>query len=661
MRAPVLALLWAAITVSLPATNAQSQTPSETGPGSAVIVLDGSGSMGGPLEGQKDVKFEMASRALLQLLPSARPQSRIGLVTFGNRRKGDCSDVSIAIPPAPDTLEQFRAIFQRIGSNGRGPLVAGVREAAKTLPADTPGTLIVIHDDVDNCKQDVCALAAELPKSNPKLAVHVISISLDKTTSERMSCLATATGGRSFEARDSASLETALNDALGLAGITGAAPQAAVTVPDAAPTESAGPPSVRLTASLSASSQPLGVPVHWRVLPASAADGTAVTPVKEATSAVLTSELPPGNYIAEAGYGLASARAPFEVASEGQTQLNVALEAASVKISTTAGKAGELLANPVISLSSLAGASDAKPVYVSQDPMADLVLPSGPYRLSVADGLAIKQQDITLTAGDSKTLDVQLATGLLELTAVNREGGDQVDGVTFILSVDDPDSPQGRREVARSLAPRPTFVLTAGTYYVTAKLGAAEVKDRLAIGTGDVVKRALPLNGTWTSLSASFEQGFSSAGSQVVFRVLSKDAEAREVARANGPVNGNGIDVFLPQGSYRIEAAIGRLNVKGQSEVDIVAGPKSAIAIKVAASELTILPSSGAAAGPAAAWNVRDSQGRVVHRSLASRQQRTILVAPGSYVVHVEAGDTRSDRPVDLKPGEKHTLALGGN
>ena len=249
MRALIIVLICTASAIFAPFACAQSG-----GAGTAIVVLDGSGSMGGPLDGQTDVKFDMASRALLQLLPTAAAQSRTGLVTFGNRRKGDCGDADTAILPTSGNLDQFSSVFARIGPTGKGPLVHGVRTAAKSLPPDAPGTLIVIHDDMDNCRQDVCAAAADLAKISPKITVHVITISLDKTTSEKMSCLATATGGRVFEARDAASVESSLADALRLAGVIDASARPSTEVPTAnvpAPIiEPLGPPSVRLSAGL---------------------------------------------------------------------------------------------------------------------------------------------------------------------------------------------------------------------------------------------------------------------------------------------------------------------------------------------------------------------------------------------------------------------------
>ena len=661
MRALIIVLICTASAIFAPFACAQSG-----GAGTAIVVLDGSGSMGGPLDGQTDVKFDMASRALLQLLPTAAAQSRTGLVTFGNRRKGDCGDADTAILPTSGNLDQFSSVFARIGPTGKGPLVHGVRTAAKSLPPDAPGTLIVIHDDMDNCRQDVCAAAADLAKISPKITVHVITISLDKTTSEKMSCLATATGGRVFEARDAASVESSLADALRLAGVIDASARPSTEVPTAnvpAPIiEPLGPPSVRLSAGLGPEGLAVAAPVQWRILSA----GTPSQVIKEATVPVLTTELPAGSYVIEARFGYASSHKTIEVADHGQTQARLSLDAANIKISSVAGKGSEALTNPVLTVSALGDKSaPPRPLFTGHEQQADLVVPAGAYRLAVRDGLAVKQQDITLAAGDSTPVDFALTTGRLELSSQNRDGGEPIDGAMFILAVDDPDAPQGRREVTRSIAPRPSFVLPAGTYYVTAKLGAAETKERIAIGTGDIVKRVIALNGAWTGLSVSVDAALVPKDSPIVYRVMSKGKDSREIAHVNAYLSSHQsaeagsspADIFLPQGSYRFEAKVGRLNVMGAVDAEVVAGPKSVVTVAVAASELTVQP----AAGAASSWNLRDGQGRVVQRSAASLSQKTLLVAPGRYLVRMGSGDAIIDKSVDLKPGERRVLPLSGN
>src|SRR5882724_11322235 len=150
-------LACAALLALAAATAAQAQEPA-----SVIIVFDGSGSMAGNIEGVKASKVVAARDALRRALDKVGPQTRVGLVAFGHRR-GDCGDVELMRPLEPLDVQRFADTLERMNPRGRGPLTAALREAAKSIPPG-PGkrSLILIHDDADNCQQNVCAMAEEL-------------------------------------------------------------------------------------------------------------------------------------------------------------------------------------------------------------------------------------------------------------------------------------------------------------------------------------------------------------------------------------------------------------------------------------------------------------------------------------------------------------------
>ena len=653
--ASVVVLLTVGCGLSIPGAEAADTAPP------AVIVLDGSGSMGGPLEGQKDVKFDLASKAILDLLPQAAAASRTGLVTFGNRRRSDCSDVETAITPAAGNLDQFKTVFSKIGPVGRGPLVAGVQEARKIFPPGSAGTLIIIHDGVDNCRQDVCALAADISKSNPKLVIHSIPISLDKTVAERMTCVANLTGGTVYEARDGLTVASALKDALSKAGIIGLASSASDETAGAVSpaVDPKGPPSLRLSAVLSKGGPTLTSPITWRVMPG--ADPSKV--LKDGKVPVLAAEVPEGNYIVEAQYGLARGKTMVDVASEGPTTAQIDLQAGVLNITSAAAKSDAQGASSAVIISSIKSGDGAlSPLVIARVAETELILPAGQYRVEAGNGLASKLDNITLEPGAKITVDIGINTGRLELSAVSNEGGPVVDGATFIISTDDPDTADGRREIARSSAPAPDFTLPAGTYYVTVKAGASEVKERIAVGTGDVVKRAVVMNGTWVSLLTAHDGGVVLDGEPVVFRVFPKDApkdgSAERLISERSEIGGSAANVFLPAGSYRIEASIGRQNVKGEALTEIGAGPPTTVPVKFSVSEVIVRPPSDAAVAASLYWEIRDQRGRIVQRSAGALAEKVLLMAPGPYVLTSETGDKSQDVTLELRPGDKRTVTL---
>jgi Ca-activated chloride channel homolog len=164
-------------------------------PPSVVVIFDGSGSMWGNIEGTRQVKLATARDGLRRALAKLPPQTRLGLASFGHRR-GDCSDVEMLVPPEPQSVEKVAASLEKLNPRGRGPLTTALRDAAKALGSG-PGrrSLILIHDDADNCQQDVCVAAAEL--RNARLPVHVVGIALKPEDAAKMACLSRETGGGS--------------------------------------------------------------------------------------------------------------------------------------------------------------------------------------------------------------------------------------------------------------------------------------------------------------------------------------------------------------------------------------------------------------------------------------------------------------------------------
>jgi Ca-activated chloride channel homolog len=622
----------------------------------AMIIIDGSGSMGGPLEGQTEVKFDLAKKAILDLLPQAASDARTGLVTFGNHRRQDCGDLETPITPAAGNLDQFKTVFSKIGPVGRGPLVYALQHALKSFPAGTPGTMIVLHDGIDNCRQDACAAAAEIAKTHPKLVIHSIPISLDKSVAERMACVAQQTGGKVFEARDGAAVMSGLKEALTLAGVLGRSDAIATPLPSLDPN---GPPSLRLRASLSQGGPALTAPISWRVKSAAAPHAV----IKEGNVPVLATELPEGDYTIEATYGLSRSETSIKVAAKGQTLADISLEAGILKVSSLTQKSAASALDPAIVVSSLSASNGTgTPLLVSRNISEELIVPAGRYRIEAGDGLAAKSEVVEVKAGATVVSDMAVNAGRLQVSALTHDGGAPIKAATFVISADDPDAANGRREITRSSAATPDFVLPAGTYYVTVKTGASEIRERVAISTGDVVKRTIVLNGAWIALTTIHDGSLVPNGAPVTFKVFPKDTpkdgQAVGIASERSETGGPPPAVFLPFGSYRIEATLGRQNVRGDLIADISATSPTALPVKMAVSEIVVRPPADAGAASGLYWELRDSRGKIVQRSAGSLADKVLLMAPGPYLLRSESGDKFKDLSLDLKPSERRVVAM---
>ncbi len=456
-----------------------------------MIVVDGSGSMAGLIEPRaRQTKIMLVRDSLRTALAAVGRQTRIGLAAFGHRH-GGCNDVEIVRPPEPADVERTMAPFARIKPRGKGAVTFALREAAKQLPVDAASrSLLLIHDGADNCQQDVCAAAAELGAAG--VTAHVVSLGLVPEELAKMACLPQATGGRHFKVETVEQASTAIGEAvrlasselaaIGLAPTTPAspAPWGTAVVPPA-PIPAARPAALHLRALAVAGAEPLSFPLHWTVAPSDEPEA----PLFDAWTANPVVPVAPGNYVVTARSELVSASQSVAVKDTRTLAVPVVLGAGAVRVRVNAQKTAAPLADAIITVSSAEGA----PLAVFKAAEATALLPPGQYRVSAELGLIRAEQAVSIAEGRQAPVDIAMNMGRLQLTAAARDSGAPPEPALFIVMEDDP--PRGRREVARSAASQAEFVLPPGTYYVVARQGEAEARERLEIGSGDVVRRTL--------------------------------------------------------------------------------------------------------------------------------------------------------------------------
>jgi Ca-activated chloride channel family protein len=179
----------------------------------AVIVLDASGSMWGQIEGK--AKIEIARDVIEDLLADLPSDLELGLVAYGHRRKGDCEDIEMLIPPGQVDREAFQTVVDNIVPKGKTPLTAAVEFAAQGMNfSEERASVILVTDGLENCDRDPCATAQQLEKQGIDFTAHVVAFDLTAEDALTVECLAKETGGQFLPAGDAASLATALGMAV---------------------------------------------------------------------------------------------------------------------------------------------------------------------------------------------------------------------------------------------------------------------------------------------------------------------------------------------------------------------------------------------------------------------------------------------------------------
>ena len=175
----------------------------------AVIVFDASGSMWGQIHGK--TKIEIARDAMKNVVKAWNPEVELGLIVYGHRKKGDCNDIENIVPVGKVDKQKIIHTVMGIQPKGKTPISRSLRKAADDLRyTEEKATIILISDGKETCDPDPCGTAKQLKKEGIDFVTHVIGFDVDRKTDEQLACIAHATGGEYFSAKNAKELNKAI-------------------------------------------------------------------------------------------------------------------------------------------------------------------------------------------------------------------------------------------------------------------------------------------------------------------------------------------------------------------------------------------------------------------------------------------------------------------
>lgn len=607
-----------------------------------MLIVDGSGSMWARLGPANRAKIDIVRETLGKSL--ATPSStRVGLISFGHRRRGDCNDVELIASPEADR-EGVLGPLAQLNPRGPGPVTAALKLAAATIGTARPAQIVFVSDGVDNCRQDPCALAADISKSSPGIPIHVVGIAIPATERARISCVATATGGHYYDIADSDGLVAALDEAVKIAIIapgsssTSTEPLAAV-----APPPPAGA-SIRVSAVLAIGGALIDRPIRWRIFQAGGKDVLGAT-----TGRDISAKLSAGAYDVEAQLGAISARKTITIADGASESIVLPLDASHLSIRAVHAKGADPSPTAILTVS-----SGDKPIAIGKDGSADLYVKPDDYTVDIVDGLSRAHRALKLVAGDDETIEIALETGVVELSAQTADGTAAED-VLYAIYEDDPESPNGRREVARSRNPAARFTVPAGTYYAGARSGAASnERERIAVGAGETVTKTLTLDLVPLKLKTIVAGSPATAAQGVVYRIDRLDGDRSSVARAFG----TDFDTNLPPGRYKVSSSLAAFGLSASQDITLVAGKALTATLAINGGQVHFSPPANTSAGANDIfWEVTAEDGSRVWR--ATGAETRALLAPGHYKVLFQSQTVRLEAAFEVRSGEATEVKVG--
>ena len=654
------------VTLPLALTTASAQQPA-----SVAIVMDGSGSMWGKLAGTDQPKYAIVADRLLAHLATIPKTTQIGAVLFGQQARGGCSAVRTLKPLTAYDAGQVTAALKLLNPQGRGPLVLGFRQAAEMLrPATGTRHVILIHDDPDNCSQDICTAAKEIRSAFPNLLAHAISLSPKPQNRNALACLTKITGGRVIAVDNATQADAAVKAIIRFAALSGRgtgerrtttkpppAKKPALSPQQAAPAARQPPspeparaptPGLMLSAVLKSGDRIIESGLFWTI--GLLKDGQ-VKPLRKTAAARPSIALPPGRYrVALRTNGLTRS-ADVDVADGPRTLLRINLKAAAVSLSASLDDSGPFVDDAAFSV--VAGSDDPTPIWSGLAPQSPLILAAGTYDITVTAGHVTQRKEIQVEAGQQLKLKIPLQAGYVTIQT-QLAGKDEPDKAIVAIETDDPKSPNGRRTVARSIGAAPNFLLPAGTYYATARIGTARKREQIAVAAGKVIERTVVVPRMRLQVVSRYPGSKDSIESGVRYRVW-------QLRAPNTPplVSAEASPTFeLEPGPYRIESRIGTQNAVIVRDFEVTTAATGRLVLVHEAGSVK-LGLQQAARAKDIYWEIRDPEGQTIWRSLEAAPHVTLRAGRYSIIAEIE-GQT-SNTPVTIEAGRHLKVELGLN
>ena len=185
----------------------------DTAEGNFIFILDASGSMAAKVQGKP--KIDVAKEVLSSLIKDLPDTTKVGLVAYGHRQKGDCNDVEELVPMSPVNKESLINQINGLHPKGMTPLTYSTQKVAAGLKGKAAATtIILVSDGEETCKGDPCAAVRELKAAGAQFVLHVIGFDVGEKEKKQLNCIAGAGGGFYFTARNAGELKLAAKQAV---------------------------------------------------------------------------------------------------------------------------------------------------------------------------------------------------------------------------------------------------------------------------------------------------------------------------------------------------------------------------------------------------------------------------------------------------------------
>jgi Ca-activated chloride channel family protein len=176
-----------------------------------IVLVDSSGSMGQLLDKQKSKMFYAKKLFKSYLQDQWREKAQVGMITYGSRRKRDCSDFFMAVKVGEKSLAKIDAAVAKMAPTGMTPIASSLELAIEQLKGyPGPKRVMIFTDGEETCGGDSCKILEKaIQEKVVDLEMFVTGIGLNEKSKDldKLRCL-----GKTFGADTPQALQQSLGD-----------------------------------------------------------------------------------------------------------------------------------------------------------------------------------------------------------------------------------------------------------------------------------------------------------------------------------------------------------------------------------------------------------------------------------------------------------------
>ncbi|WP_395738771.1 VWA domain-containing protein [Prosthecobacter sp.] len=607
-------------------------------PSRAIIVFDASGSMYGQVPG--GVKIDIAKKVVSDIVGSVDPAMELGLMAYGHRKKGDCEDIELLVPPQPGSSAAILKAVSGLEPKGKTPLTAAVIQAAKYLRfEEAKASVILVSDGVETCDKDPCMAAEELERLGIDFTCHVIGFDLKPGESSGLECLAKKTGGMYLAAKDAASLKTSL---------------------EAAMKQVAKPVTTLVVDAKKSSGGALIDGVNFQVF----AEGAGENAIATGSGGHWSTELPKaGKYTLSAKLGAKSIELDVTI-KDGETVTKEVVFAETGVKAVAYDKEGGVAFEKDVSWDLLgpADAEGSRPkVSFSYEAKPFLQVAPGTYLLAATRGNATASVEVTVKEGPPQVVKVILGSGNLKLSAISAEGQPPIAKDVSWELFSPPDAEGQRKKLGYSYEAQPKMTQPSGPCLVVATYGNAKGQREVEVKAGETQEIVVLLGSGKLKLSVVMEEGGTPVAKDVSWDVFGEaDAEGNRPKVAYSyeaqPT------LAVPAGKFQVEVAYG--NAKAKAMVEVKAGATTEKVISLGAGKLKLSALAVEGAEPISKdlfWELQgaaDAEGNRSRAGYSYDGQPSFSLPAGKYLLQLEWGAAKTKQEIEVVAGKLTAIPI---